>query len=148
MYTSEDEALVSAYGVPDDPAQITTLFSKIGEQGIIIDMISQTAPAKGLVSISFTLPRQDADRTMTLFEGFQSAMPRLKVDIDRNITKITVQGPGMETQSGIAAQVFQVMADQGIGLKTITTSETKISYIIHQQDGERAVDAIRKAFDI
>lgn len=148
VYTSDEDALVSLYGIPHDPQKITEVFKKIGEQKVNLDMISQTAPVADKVSISFTLPRKDVERTVALLKEFQTAMPQLQLEVLPEITKITVQGPGMEVQSGVAARVFEVMANEGIALKTITTSETKISYIIPQVDRSRAVEAIKAAFGI
>jgi len=148
VYTSDEDALVSIYGIPNDPHKITEIFKKIGEQKVNLDMISQTAPVEDEVSISFTLPRQDVKRTLALLKKFQTAMPELQLEVLPEITKITVEGPGMEAQSGVAAQVFEVMANHDIALKTITTSETKISYIIPQADRTRAVEAIKAAFGI
>ena len=148
MYTSDDEALVSIYGIPNDPLKITGIFKKMGEQKVNLDMISQTAPVDNRVSISFTLPRQDLERTVALLKEFQTTMTELQLEVLPEITKITVEGPGMEVQSGVAAQVFEVMADQEIALKTVTTSETKISYIIPLADRSRAVEAIKAAFGI
>ncbi len=142
VYTSEEDALVSIYGIPHDPQKITKVFKKIGEQKVNLDLISQTAPVDDKVSISFTLPRQDVERTVAPLKEFQTTMPQLQLEVLPEIAKITVEGPGMEVQSGVAAQVFEVMANQNIALKTITTSETKISYIIPQADCSRAVEAI------
>ena len=148
VYASDEDALVSLYGIPHEPQKITEVFKKIGEQKVNLDMISQTAPVEDKVSISFTLPRQDIERTLALLKKCQTEMPQLQLEVLPEITKITVEGPGMEVQSGVAAKVFEVMADHGIGLKTITTSETKISYIIPQEDRARAVEAIKAAFGI
>jgi aspartokinase len=148
VYTSDEEALVTIYDIPHDPHKIVQIFKKIGEQKIILDMISQTAPVEGKVGISFTLPRSDLGRTQGLLNEFKSTIPQIQFGILPEITKITVEGPGMEVQSGVAARVFEAMAGQDIALETITTSETKISYIILQVNRERAVEAIRKAFDI
>jgi 4-hydroxy-tetrahydrodipicolinate reductase len=148
MYTSDEDALVSIYDMPNDPHQITEVFKKIGEEKINLDMISQTAPVEDKVSISFTQARKDLEKTVALLKEFQTATPQLKLEVLPEITKITVVGPGMEVQSGVAAQVFDVMAKQGIALKTVTTSETKISYIIPQADRERAIEAIKTAFEI
>jgi len=148
VYTSDEDALVAIYGIPNDPHKITQVFKKIGELKVNLDMISQTAPVQDKVSISFTLPRTDVERTVALLKEFQTTMPRLQLEVLPEISKITVEGPGMEVQSGVAAQVFEAMADQNIALKTITTSETKISYIIAQDDCARAVSAIKAAFGI
>ena len=90
MYTSEEEALVSIYDIPHEPKKITEIFRSIGEQNIILDMISQTAPMNKRVNISFTLPNQDVDRVTTLLKGFQDSMPKLQFDVLSEITKITV----------------------------------------------------------
>jgi len=148
VYTSDEDALVSIYGIQHDPQKITEVFKKIGEQKVNLDMISQTAPMDGKVNISFTLSRQDVERTVALLKEFQITMPQLKTEVLPEITKITVEGPGMEVQSGVAAKVFEAMADQDIALKTVTTSETKISYIVPQDDRLRALKAIKTAFGI
>jgi aspartokinase len=85
---------------------------------------------------------------LAILKKFQTAMPQLQLEVLPEIAKITVEGPGMEVQSGVAAQLFAVMANHDIALKTITTSETKISYIIPQADRTRAVEAIKAAFGI
>ena len=148
VYTSEEDALISIYGIPYDPGVIANVFKKIGEQQVILDMISQTTPLEGRVSISFTLPRQDVERTVALLNEFKTEMPELQLEVLPEIAKVTVEGTGMEVQSGVAARVFEVMADQDIAIKTITTSETQISYIISQADCSRAADAIKATFEI
>ena len=148
MYTGDDEALVSMDHIPYDPVKITRIFKVIGEKKINLDMISQTAPVQEKVSISFTIPRKDVEQTMEILKGFQRSWPQLQIDVLSEITKITVQGPGMEVQSGVAAQVFELMTDKGIALKAITTSETKISYIIPENDRSVAIEAIKTTFGI
>ena len=147
-YISEDEALISMYGVPHDPRQITEIFKKIGARNIILDMISQTAPAEGKVNIAFTQPQDDVAQTVALLEAFQSQMPQMQFEVLADIAKITVEGAGMEVQSGVAAQVFDAMAAQGIALLAVTTSETKISYIVSQADSTVAMQAIKSSFKI
>ncbi len=146
--TSDEDSLISLYGVPQDSHKITEIFKKIGAKKVNLDMISQTAPMQGKVSISFTLPRQDVKRTMDFLKEFQTDMPQLRLDVLPQITKITVAGPGMEIQSGVAAKVFETMANQDIPLQAITTSETKISYIIPTHDRTRALEAIKGTFGI
>ena len=148
VYTSEEDALVSIYRIPYDPTVITAIFKKIGDEKVVLDMISQTTPFEGRVSFSFTLPRQDVERTVALLDEFKTRIPELQLEVLPEISKITVEGTGMEVQSGVAAQVFEVMAAQDIALKTITTSETKISYIISQADCPKAVAAIKDVFGI
>ncbi|MEJ2333987.1 MAG: ACT domain-containing protein [Desulfobulbaceae bacterium] len=148
MYTSNEDALVSITDIPHDPIEITKIFKDIGEKKINLDMISQTAPARGKVNISFTLPRKDLEQAMVILKGYQESFPQLQLEVIPETTKISVTGPGMEIQSGVAAQVFEVMTSRGIELKAVTTSETKISYVISQKNCEVAIEAIKTTFGI
>jgi 4-hydroxy-tetrahydrodipicolinate reductase len=146
LYRSDDEALISIHKVPADPKIISGLFKRVGEENINLDMISQTAPVENEVSISFTLPREDVDKTLHLVRELEEPMLDYWMDVVKDISKITVEGAGMEVQSGVAARLFEIMAEQNIVMKTVTTSETKISYIIDQKDAEKAVAAIKEEF--
>ena len=148
LTTSSEEALVTMHQIQDDPRLIARIFQQLGEADVNVDMISQTAPENGTVNLSFTLLRKDVAEAVRLLEGFRQAHPRLAVDVLRGIYKISVEGAGMERQSGVAAKVFTVMAEEGISIRTVTTSETKISYCIDLADAERAVAAIREAFGL
>jgi len=148
MYASDEEALVSMSDIPYDPIKITNIFKSIGDKKINLDMICQTAPVQGKVNISFTLPRKDVEQAMALLKNFQDSLPQLQLGVLTEVTKISVTGPGMEVQSGVAAQVFEVMTSRGIALKAVTTSETKISYVISQKNRELAIEAIKSTFGI
>jgi len=111
-------------------------------------MISQTAPVDGEVNISFTVFKKDIEKTSKLLQTFQSSMKKLKVTVTDQITKIAVEGPGMETQSGVAAQVFGILAEENIMIQTVTTSETKIALIIPAKDEGKAVAAIKATFGL
>ena len=148
MYTSDEDALVSLNDIPHDPTAITKIFKDIGNKKINLDMISQTAPVRGKVNISFTLPRKDLEQAMVILKDYQALFPQLQLEVLPETTKISVTGPGMEIQSGVAAQVFEVMTSRGIELKAVTTSETKISYVISQENSDVAIEAIKTTFGI
>jgi 4-hydroxy-tetrahydrodipicolinate reductase len=148
LYAGTEEALVSLYGVPWDPDRITEIFRRIGEAEVWIDMISQTAPVDGKVNISFTLYRSDVERARELLGSFRANMPQLQVRAREDIAKITVEGPGMETQSGVAARVFGALAAESIQILSVTTSETKIAFIIQDADEKKAVQSIKSTFGI
>jgi 4-hydroxy-tetrahydrodipicolinate reductase len=148
LYRSAEEALVSLYRVPWDPVRIAEVFRRIGEAGIWVDMISQTAPVDGLVNLSFTLFRVDLARAKELLESFRADMPELRVEAGEDIAKIAVEGPGMETQSGVAARVFGALAAEKIKILSVSTSETKIALIIKEADEQKAVRSIKAAFGI
>ena len=148
LYATAEEALVSLYGVPWDSGRITEVFRRIGEADIWVDMISQTAPVDGSVNLSFTLLRTDLARTRTLLESLRADMPRLEVQAREDIAKIAVEGPGMETQSGVAARVLGALAAETVQILSVSTSETKIAFIIQEADQDKAVRSIKATFGI
>jgi len=148
IYTSNDEVMVTVNQMPGDTGMMAALFGKLARENINIDMISQTAPMNGLVNLSFTLPEKHLNKAINVIGEFNTANPTVRTDVFINITKLTVEGLGMEHQSGVAARIFEIMAKQGIGIKLITTSETKISYVIDQIDEKSAVEAIIDAFGL
>lgn len=148
LFVSNEEVLVSLYHVALDPKTITVIFEQIGRGNVTIDMISQTAPVDGEVNISFTVFKRDIEKTSEILQTFQSSMKNLEVKVTDQITKIAVEGPGMETQSGVAARVFRTLAEANIVVQTVTTSETKIALIISEKDEGRAVAAIKATFDL
>jgi 4-hydroxy-tetrahydrodipicolinate reductase len=139
LYVSEEEALLTLLEVPYDTARIAAVFQGIARENISVDMISQTAPVEGRVEISFSLPRSDLDRARRLLGEWRT-------EVVTEAAKLAVEGPGMETQSGVAARLFQAMAGVGARIHSVTTSETKISCLIDRADLARAVAAIKEAF--
>jgi aspartokinase len=113
-----------------------------------VDLISQTTPVDGKVDISFTVFKRDIAKTTELVQTLRRSMDNLEIEVLDEITKIAVEGPGMETQSGIAARVFGALAEEEVKIQTVTTSETKIALIISSEDEERAVGAIKKTFGL
>jgi 4-hydroxy-tetrahydrodipicolinate reductase len=148
MFVSNEEALVSLYRITLDPKSITGIFERLGQANINVDLISQTAPVDGEVSISFTVFKKDIDKTTELVQTLQKSMKNLEIKIADEITKIAVEGPGMETQSGVAARVFESLAQANVTIQTVTTSETKIALIIPGKDEDRAVEAIKTTFGL
>jgi 4-hydroxy-tetrahydrodipicolinate reductase len=148
MSVSKEEALVSLYRITLDPKSISGIFERLGRENINVDLISQTAPVDGEVNISFTVFKQDIDKTTELVQTLKKSMQNLDIRIADEITKIAVEGPGMETQSGVAARVFASLAEARVAVQTITTSETKITLIIPKKDEGRAVAAIKTTFGL
>jgi 4-hydroxy-tetrahydrodipicolinate reductase len=148
IYSSNEEVMMTINRVSNEPAVIAEIFGRLARQYININMISQTAPVNGQVSISFTLPRQELGNAARIMEEYHAEHPEVHADVFPDVTKLTVEGPGMERQPGVAARIFDAMARQDIRIKIITTSETKVSYIIDQRDEKHAVEAILEAFQL
>lgn len=146
VYTNRDVAMITLNSLPNSPKIVADIFKALGDHNINIDMISQTAPVNSRINISFTLPEKDLNRAIEIIGPFNTDIPELRTDVFAEISKITVEGLGMEKQSGIAGKVFETMANRDINIKIITTSETKISYIVDTIVEDMAVEAIKEAF--
>ena len=146
--SSNREALVTINDVPYDAYAVAAIFQSLAKQNINIDMISQTAPVDGKINISFSLLREDLQKAVTAVNELQSAYPAISLNTNGHIVKLSVEGTGMEHQPGIAAKIFTIMAEQNISIKAITTSETKVSYIIERQDEKKALEALMMAFEL
>ncbi len=143
-----EDAMVTLNNVPDDTGVVAQILQSIAHENINIDMISQTTPLDGKLNISFTLPQKDLDKAIETINDLQASMPTIHINIYDQIVKLSVEGMGMASQPGVAARIFGSMAKQDIRIKAITTSETKISYIIHQRDEKKALEALVDEFGL
>lgn len=141
-------ALVTVDNLPNDMTLISNIFSKIASEKINIDMICQSPPFKGKSNIAFSLPAEDMVKVISLLNSFKSKVPNLRIEIDSDNTKITVFGEAMKNIPGVAAQLFTLLAVNGIEVKLITTSEVEISYLIYEKDIDKAISAIKQEFRI
>ncbi len=141
-------ALVTVDNLPNDMALISSIFSKIANEKINIDMISQAPPYKGKINISFSLPSEDIVRVISLLNSFKHKVPNLRIEIDSDNTKITVFGEAMKNIPGVAARLFTLLAVNEIEVKLVTTSEVEISYLIYEKDIDKAIYAIKQEFSI
>jgi aspartate kinase len=136
----KDEARVTVLGVPDRPGAALTVFSRIAAKNIPIDMIVQNVAADGLADISFTVVRDELPATLKAVEEASRALEAQGYNYDDNVSKISVVGLGMKNQPGVARRMFRALADKGINILMITTSEIKISVLV---DRDHAMDSLR-----
>lgn len=148
LTTSDDDLMVTINNVLYDIKNICYIFNRLAEMDINIDMISQTAPIYGYVNISFTAPKDSKNLILKLVDELKAKMKDIEIDIQENITKISVVGLGMRTQSGVAAKLFKIFSDNNIQFKQVTTSEIRISYTINTKDKENAVFKIAEEFNM
>jgi aspartokinase len=111
-------------------------------------MISHTGAINGHLSVSFTINSKDRKKTESVLNELSADFPPIRFGIADEISKLTVEGPGMEFQSGIAHRVFSCMAETGISIMAVTTSESKISYVIASGEVPKAILIIKKEFGI
>lgn len=148
LTTDDDDLMVTISNVPYNIKHIYAIFNKLSSLNINIDMISQTAPINNYVNISFTAPKNSKSLMNELIDKLKINTGEIKVDIQEDITKISVIGLGMKTQSGVATRIFKIFAENDIEFKQVTTSEIRISYTISTNDKIRAISEIAKEFDL
>lgn len=148
LSASDQDLMVTVNIVPYDIKNISILFGGLAEKDVNIDMISQTAPINGRLNVSFTAKKTDEDIIIGIIEDLKSKFDEIQVDIERDITKLSVVGIGMRSQSGVAAKMFQILAENDVQFKQVTTSEIRISYAIDTKDAERAIQAVAEEFNL
>lgn len=141
--TEPEQSIISLYKVPYSPVEIADIFTAIADSRINIDMISQTAPVDAHVDLSFTLPTRDLQRALQALRTCSS----VQIHTVSGMAKFSIEGAGMEHRPGIAAKMFRLLGEEGIRIKLVTTSETKISYCIEETNLKKAYDATLKAFE-
>ncbi|HEV2372663.1 MAG TPA: aspartate kinase [Streptosporangiaceae bacterium] len=144
------EAKITVAGVPDVVGKAARIFRVIADTGINIDMIVQniSAATTGLTDISFTLPRADGQTAMTALRAAQPDIGFETLLYDDRIGKVSIVGAGMRSHPGVSATFFSALADAGVNIEMISTSEIRISVVVDEKDVNAAVTAAHKAFDL
>ena len=142
------EAKVTIFRVPDRPGVAAKLFRPLADANLVVDMIEQNVSTDGSTDISFTVPKSDLTRTMEVVEKVVAAIEAGGATADENIGRVSVVGAGMKTNPGVAAQMFETLAAEGVNIEMISTSTIRISCVVAQDDVERAVRALHAAFDL
>jgi aspartate kinase len=144
------EAKITVVGVPDKVGEAARIFRAIATAGINIDMIVQnvSAAATGRTDISFTLPRDDGHAGMTALRQLQDEIGFESLLYDDRIGKVSVVGAGMRTHPGVSATFFGALAEAGVNIEMISTSEIRISVIVDENDVDMAVRAAHAAFEL
>jgi len=145
---NRNEARISIYGVPDKPGIAAQIFGPVGEKGIVVDMIIQTARPDGKADLTFTVPRTDYKEALEIINGVAQKLGAEKVEGDNHIAKVSIVGAGMRTHPGVATKMFETLAKHGINIMMISTSEIKISCVIDEKYTELAVRALHEAFNL
>ena len=140
------EAKVTILGVPDTPGVAARVFRPLADEGVNIDMIVQNASADGRTDIFFTLPKEDLRRTEPILQKIATDVGARGTETDPDIAKISLIGAGMKTHPGVAADMFDSLADAGINIEIISTSSIRISCVIRAAEVEKAVRVIHDHF--
>jgi aspartate kinase len=142
------EAKVTVVRVPDRPGIAARILRGVADQGINVDMIVQNVSHGGTTDISFTVPKDDLPAAMVVLEKVSAEVGAAEVTADPDIAKVSLVGAGMKSSPGVAAAMFQALADAGVNIEMISTSTIRISCVIRAADVEVAVRAIHDRFHL
>ena len=140
-----DAARVAVVGLKDEPGVAFKLFNALAKQNINIDMILQSIGRHGKKDISFTCTDEDADNAKKIIED---EMDFEEIDVDKDVSKVSIVGAGMQTNAGVAAKMFEALYDANINIRMISTSEIRVTVLINEKHTERALNAIHDKFDL
>ncbi|MHB9118822.1 MAG: aspartate kinase [Burkholderiales bacterium] len=145
---NRDEAKITVRGVPDKPGIAYQILGPVGEANIEIDMIIQNVGSDGTTDFSFTVHRNDFAKALNILKQIQAQIGAREVTGDDKIAKLSVVGVGMRSHAGVAGTMFKTLAEEGINIQMISTSEIKISVVIDEKYLELAVRVLHQAYNL
>jgi aspartate kinase len=143
-----NEARINVKGVPDKPGIAYQILGPVADANIEVDMIIQNMGESGTTDFSFTVPRGEYQKALTILRDVQTHVGAAKVDGDDKIAKVSIVGVGMRSHTGIASTMFRTLAEEGINIQMISTSEIKVSVLIDEKYLELGVRVLHKAFGL
>jgi aspartate kinase len=144
----KNEAKISVMRVPDKPGIAAQLFSPLSDANITVDMIIQNVSHEGSTDLTFTVPRTDFKKALKIVEETAAKVGAAGVESNEHIAKVSVIGVGMRSHSGVASKMFSTLANEGINIQMISTSEIKVSCVIDDKYSELAVRILHEAFGL
>ena len=146
---SRDEAKISVFGLPDQPGVSSGIFSALADANVNVDMIVQShARTAHTANMEFTVGKRDAARAVEIVRSHQDKLGFEDVQVNEDVAKVSVIGVGMRSHTGVAKTMFQALADKGVNIQVISTSEIKISVLIDAAYTELAVRALHAGFGL
>ena len=146
---SRDEAKITLLGVADRPGVAAGVFGPLAEAGVNVDMIVQSGSEDGKsADITFTLGRADLDKALAVLAREKDEIGHADALADANVVKVSVIGVGMRSHAGVAARMFRTLAQRGINIQVISTSEIKVSVLIEEEYAELALRALHSAYGL
>lgn len=145
---SKNEAKIDFRGIPDKPGIAAKIMGRFSQKGLNVDMIVQTPSVNGVTDLSLTVNRAELDEAKRVSNELVKELGGKSVSSEENIAKLSVVGIGMRSHTGVAEKMFSALAAEGVNIKLISTSEIKISVLIGEADGDRALNAVHRAFEL
>lgn len=148
VVSDDSESKVTVTGVPDRPGIAATLFRQLAEHGVNVDMIVQNVSEGGVTDISFTVPHEQIARALEICGSQEASLGAAGVTSDDDIAKVSLVGAGMKSNPGVAATMFETLAQAGINIEMISTSAIRISCVVSQREADRAVQLLHAAYEL
>ena len=145
---SRDEAKITVMGVADRPGVAAGIFGPLADGNVNVDMIVQNISADGTTDMTFTVAEADLDRSIAILEEVRSAVAYDRLVADQGVVKVSVIGVGMRSHAGVAQTMFSALAEKGINIQVISTSEIKISVLVSEDYTELAVRSLHAAYGL
>jgi len=142
------EAKATIVAVPDTPGIAARVFRTLADSGVNIDMIVQNVSTAGTTDISFTLPKSDLPTAGPILDKLAADIGAASIDLDDDVAKVSLVGAGMKSHPGVAADMFEALAEAGINIEIISTSSIRVSCVVRAGDVERAVQAVHEKFRV
>ena len=143
-----DAVRIAVIGLKDTPGVAFKLFDTLAKKNINVDVILQSIGRAGTKDISFTVNENDLDDAMAVLEANQARLGYVELHAERNIAKLSIVGAGMMSNPGVAAKMFESLYNEGVNINMISTSEIRVTVLISEKDGVRAMNAVHDAFNL
>lgn len=143
-----DEVRVSLTDIPDEPGIMSSIFARMAERKICLDMIVQDVGTGGLARVSFTVPQSDLAETLTAADEAIQSIGAGKIQHGTNLSKVSIVGSGMRNHYGVASRMFTILAEANINVGMITTSEIKVTVLVDRDQCDEAVRVIHNGFEL
>jgi aspartate kinase len=145
----KNEAKITLTSVPDRPGSVASVFAPLAEANINVDMIVQNiAHSTGSTDVTFTVPSSDLAKSLDVLDRAKADIGFVTIVHDTRVAKISVVGVGMRSHAGVASRMFTTLGERGINIQAITTSEIKVSVLIHEDETELAVRVLHTAYGL
>jgi len=141
------QALVAFTDLPDTPGVAADVFQEVGKAGLLVDMIVQSNPRDGRAEISFTLPAESRDKAIDVAGKIAAARGAKVADVP-HVAKLSITGVGIRSHAGVADRLFKPLADAGVNIDLVSTSEVRLNVVVAAEHGERSLEVLRRAFGL
>ncbi len=141
------QALVTFTDLPDTPGVAADVFEEVGRAGLVVDMIVQSHPRNGRAEISFTVPAASRDKAIDVAGRIAKARGATAADVP-HVAKLSITGVGIRSHAGVADRLFKPLADAGVNIDLVSTSEVRLNVIVGAKHGEKSLEVLRKAFGV